>query len=56
MLFTTFLFATAVVTAAVLGAMLLSRKQDAERTRFPAGLALVAAVVVALAALGIWMA
>lgn len=52
MLFTTFLFATAIATAAVLGAMLLSRKRDAEDTRVSPALAFVATVAIALTALG----
>ena len=52
MLFTTFLFATAVVTAGVLGAMLLSRKPDAQKTHWSPGFALVAVAAVALTVLG----
>lgn len=56
MLFTTFLLVTALATVAVLGAMLLSRKPDAEETRVSPALALVAAAAVALTALGIALA
>lgn len=52
MLFTTFLLATAVVTAAVLAAMLLSRKKDARPTRISAGFAFVAIAALCLLALG----
>ena len=56
MLFTTFLFVLAIVTALVLGGMLLSRKPDAERTRVSAAFAFVAVAAVALTALGIALA
>ena len=56
MLFTTFLFALAVVTALVLGGMLLSRKKDVEETRVSPALAFVAVAAVALTALGIALA
>ena len=53
MLFTTFLLVTALATACVLGAMLMSRKPDAEATRVSPALALVAVAAAALTALGI---
>ena len=56
MLFTTFLFALAVVTALVLGGMLLTRKPDAEHTRLSPAFAFVAVAAVALTALGIMLA
>jgi hypothetical protein len=56
MLFTTFLFALAIVTALVLGAMLLLRKKDNHETRFSPALAFVAVAAVALTALGIALA
>lgn len=51
MLFTTFLFALAVVTALVLGGMLLSRKRDVEQTRVSAGFLFVTVAALALLAL-----
>jgi hypothetical protein len=55
MLFTTFLFATAVATAAVLGSMLLGGKKDAERTHVSPAFLVVAAAAAALTALGFVM-
>ena len=53
MLFTTFLLATAVGSAAVQGAMLLKHKPDMVRTKVPYGLISTAAAVAALVALGL---
>jgi hypothetical protein len=54
-MFTIFLVGLAATVSAVMGALLLRPKKDAQELRLPYGLASVAAIAFGLVALGLWM-
>lgn len=55
-MFTIFLVTLAAAASAVMGGLLLRPKEDAQELRIPYAAISVAAIVVGLVALGLWMA